>query len=62
MARPIDTAYHRTIPLSTDPDLRRSYMVVNEPLVGNVRFGRLLEDLDKMAEDYGAELCAPDLS
>ena len=51
MARPIDTAYHRTIPLSTDPDLRRSYMVVNEPLVGNVRFGRLLEDLDKMAED-----------
>ncbi|MDY0191475.1 MAG: acyl-CoA thioesterase [Desulfuromonas sp.] len=51
MARPRDTAFHRTLPLSTDLDLRRGFMVINEPLVGNVRFGRLLEVLDKMAEE-----------
>ena len=26
-------------------------MVVNEPLLGNLRFGRFLEVLDKVAED-----------
>ena len=51
MARPNDTSFYRTLPLGSDPDLRRGFMVVNEPLLGNLRFGRLLEALDKMAED-----------
>ncbi len=51
MTRPRNTAFHRTLSLSSDLELRRSFMVVNEPLVGNVRFGCLLEVLDKVAED-----------
>jgi len=51
MPRPNDTTFTRTLPLSSDLDLRRAYMVVNEPLVGNFRFGRLLEALDKVAEE-----------
>ena len=51
MARPNDTTFCRTLPLGSDLDLRRAYMVVNEPLVGNFRFGRLLEALDKAAEE-----------
>lgn len=51
MARPNDTSTYRTLPFSTDPDLRRAFMVVNEPLLGNLRFGKFLETLDKLAED-----------
>ncbi len=51
MARPNDTSFYRTLPFSTDPDLRRAFMVVNEPLLGNLRFGKFLETLDKLAED-----------
>ena len=51
MARPNDTSFYRTLPLGSDPDLRRGFMVINEPLLGNLRFGRLLEALDKVAED-----------
>ena len=50
MNRPQDTVYHRTLPLS-DPGLRRRYMVVDEPIEANMRFGLLLEILDKMAEE-----------
>lgn len=50
MDRPQDTVYHRTLPLS-DPVLRRRYMVVDEPIEANMRFGLLLEILDKMAEE-----------
>lgn len=51
MARPNDTSFYRTLPLGTDLDLRRGFVVVNEPLLGNLRFGMLLESLDKVAED-----------
>ncbi len=51
MARPNDTSFYRTLKLSSDLDLRRSFMVVNEPLLGNLRFGRFLEVLDRVAED-----------
>lgn len=51
MARPNDTSFYRTLPLGSDLDLRRGFMVINEPLLGNLRFGRLLEALDKVAED-----------
>ena len=50
MNRPQDTVCHRTLPLS-DPVLRRRYMVVDEPIEANMRFGLLLEILDKMAEE-----------
>ena len=51
MSRPNDTSLYRVLPLGTDLHLRRGYMVVNEPLLGNLRFGRFLEVLDKTAEE-----------
>jgi len=51
MAHPNDTSFYRTLHLGDDLGLRRGFMVVNEPLLGNLRFGRLLEELDKVAEE-----------
>lgn len=51
MDSPNDTSFYRTLSLGSDLDLRRGFVVVNEPLLGNIRFGRLLEELDKVAED-----------
>ncbi len=51
MTQPCATVYQKTLPLGTDPALRRRYMVVDEPLPGNMRFGLLLEILDKVAEE-----------
>ncbi len=51
MTQPHETVFHKTLPLGTDPALRRRFMVVDEPLAGNVRFGLLLEILDKVAEE-----------
>lgn len=51
MTQPRDTAFFKTLPLGSDPSLRRRYMVVDEPLPGNMRFGLLLEILDKVAEE-----------
>ncbi|ABQ25544.1 acyl-CoA thioesterase [Geotalea uraniireducens] len=50
MTRPKETSYYQTLPLSTDLALRRRYMVVDEPIPGNLRFGLLLEILDLVAE------------
>ncbi len=50
MTRPNDTSYYETLPLGSDPSLRRRYMVVDEDLPGNLRFGLLLEILDLVAE------------
>ncbi len=49
--RPLDTSRDQLLPLSTDLDLRRRLMVVNESLPGNMRFGLVLEVLDKLAEE-----------
>jgi len=51
MPQPNDTSFYRTLPLGSDLNLRRGFMVVNEPMLGNFRFGRLLEVLDKAAEE-----------
>jgi acyl-coenzyme A thioesterase 9 len=51
MIRPIDTSLVQRLPLSTDVALQRRFMVVKQPLPGNVRFGLLLEVVDKLAED-----------
>ena len=50
MNNPEETSSYRTLPLSSDPALRRRFMVVDEPIEGNFRFGLLLEELDIMAE------------
>ncbi len=50
MTTPNATSLYKTLPLATDPAVRRRYMIVDEPIVGNFRFGLLLEDLDIMAE------------
>lgn len=49
--RPIDTSLERTLPFSSDPELRRRFMIVDKEISGNMRWGRLLEELDKLAED-----------
>jgi acyl-coenzyme A thioesterase 9 len=48
---PKDTDLALTLPLSREPSLKRRYKVVDEPLHGNLRFGLLLEVLDKLAEE-----------
>jgi acyl-CoA hydrolase len=48
---PAQTDRTLTLPLSRDLALRRRFMVVDEPLQGNLRFGLLLEALDKLAEE-----------
>ncbi|NGP86724.1 hotdog domain-containing protein [Fodinibius halophilus] len=53
--RPIDTSIKRTLPFSSDLDLRRRFMIVDKDIVGNMRWGRLLEKLDKLAEDIALE-------
>jgi len=51
MTVPSETAFHRILALGSDPALRRRYLVVDEPIQGNMRFGLLLEILDKVAEE-----------
>ena len=41
----------QTLPLGSDPALRRRFMLLDEDLPGNVRFGLMLEILDKLAEE-----------
>jgi acyl-CoA hydrolase len=49
--RPADTSFVQTLPLGSDHALRRRFMVLNEPIPANIRFGLLLEVLDKVAEE-----------
>lgn len=51
MPRPNDTTYHHTLPLGNAPEMRHRFIVMDEPLQGNLRFGLLLEILDKIAEE-----------
>lgn len=51
MTRPIETSRDLTLPFASDEALRRRFLVVDEPLAGNMRFDLLLEILDKLAED-----------
>jgi len=51
MTSPIDTSSTMLLPLESDQALRRRFMVMDEPIAGNFRFGLLLEILDKMAEE-----------
>ncbi len=49
--RPNATSREQRLPFSSDLELRRRFMVVNEPVPANMRFGLLLEVLDKLAEE-----------
>lgn len=49
--QPTDTSLERTLPFGSDEKLRRRFMIVDQPMPGNLRWGRLLEELDKLAED-----------
>ena len=52
MTSPQETSFSQTIAFSSDPSLRRRFMVIDDPqLQGNLRFGLLLEILDKVAEE-----------
>lgn len=51
MTRPVNTSLIKPLPLGSDQALRRRFMVMDEPIAGNFRFGLLLEILDKMAEE-----------
>jgi acyl-coenzyme A thioesterase 9 len=46
-----ETSREAVLPLSADPALRRRFAVLNEPIPGNLRFGLLLEVLDRLAAD-----------
>ncbi len=48
---PEQTSIERRLPFSTDPDLRRRFMLTDEPVRSNLRVGLILEVLDKLAED-----------
>jgi len=61
MRRPIDTSLERTLPFSSDPHLRRSYLLTDEPLRANFRFGLLLETLDAIAEECALAFVAESL-
>lgn len=50
MTTPCETSISKTLPLGSDTTLRRRFMVVDEPIPGNFRFGLLLEELDLLAE------------
>jgi acyl-coenzyme A thioesterase 9 len=50
ICRPSDTSVTELLPLGSDPELRRKFLIVNEPLKANFRFGLLLEVLDMLAE------------
>lgn len=49
--RPRDTRYLFVLPFSTDPALARRFLASDSEMVGNIRFGKLLETLDKVAEN-----------
>jgi acyl-CoA hydrolase len=48
---PNDTRYLFVLPFSTDPYLVRRFLARDSEMVGNIRFGKLLETLDKVAEN-----------
>jgi len=48
---PYDTRYLFVLPFSTDSALARRFLARDQELIGNIRFGKLLETLDKVAEN-----------
>lgn len=53
--RPTDTSKSVILKFSSDERLRRRFLITDEEIPGNMRWGRLLEVLDKLAEDIALE-------
>ncbi|WP_234572766.1 hotdog domain-containing protein [Rhodohalobacter sp. 614A] len=53
--RPIDTSKTRVLKFGSDEKLRRRFLITDEDIPANMRWGRLLEVLDKLAEDVALE-------
>ncbi|HEX9051808.1 MAG TPA: hotdog domain-containing protein [Anaeromyxobacter sp.] len=53
--RPDETSRETVLPFSSDAALRRQFAVLNEPIPGNLRFGMLLEVLDRLAADVAMD-------
>lgn len=53
--RPLDTSIERTLPFGSDKKLRKKFMIIDKEIPGNIRWGRLLEKLDKLAEDIALD-------
>jgi len=51
MIRPVDTSFTKILPITSDEALRRRFMILDEAIQANMRFGLLLEVLDKVAEE-----------
>lgn len=51
VSTPHDTRYLFILPFSTDPALARRFLARDSDIVGNIRFGKILETLDKVAEN-----------
>jgi acyl-CoA hydrolase len=49
--RPAETSRERLLAFTSDAALRHRFMVLNEPIPANLRFGLLLEVLDEVAGD-----------
>ena len=50
-----ETSRETILPFATDAALRRRFAVLNEPIPGNLRFGMLLEVLDRLAADVALD-------
>ena len=57
--RPADTTREQLLSFSTDPELRRRFQVLDEPIPGNLRFGLLLEVLDALAGESAVAYALP---
>jgi len=53
--RAVDTSRELILHFTSDATLRRRFLVLNEPLPGNLRFGVLLEALDRLAADTAVD-------
>ncbi|APG27486.1 acyl-CoA thioesterase [Syntrophotalea acetylenivorans] len=51
MLSPQQTSFTKILSLTSDEPLKRRFMVLDEPIQANMRFGLLLEVLDKVAEE-----------
>lgn len=53
--RPTETSKSIVLSFANDEKLRRKFLITDEDIPGNLRWGRLLEVLDKLAEDVALE-------
>ena len=51
MIKPIETSFTKILSMTSDEALKRRFMILDEPIQANMRFGLLLEVLDKVAEE-----------